>query len=259
MKIAVITGASSGIGKQFAVTLKNNYDVDEVWLIARNLSRLEDTAGRCGVPARVFSVDLSDLNAYGEYTNALDEIKPDVAVLINCSGFGKFAAVDDTPLSDNLNMIDLNCKAVVAMTQITLPYMHENAQIINVASVAAYQPIPYINVYGATKSFVLNFSRALNRELKNRKIGVTAVCPFWTKTAFFDRAVESGKDAVVKKYTVLYDADKVVAKAYKDAAKRKDVSIYGSKARFQCFLTKILPHKLVMNVWLSQQKLKNRK
>lgn len=259
MKIAVITGASSGIGRQFALTLKNNFDVDEVWLIARNRARLEDTAGRCGIPARVFSVDLSDLGAYGEYTSALDETKPDVAVLVNCSGFGKFAAVTDTPLSDNLNMIDLNCKAVVAMTQITLPYMRENARIINVASVAAYQPIPYINVYGATKSFVLNFSRALNQELKNRKISVTAVCPFWTKTAFFDRAIENEKDAVVKKYTVLYDADKVVAKAYKDAAKRKEVSIYGAKARFQCFLTKILPHKLVMNVWLSQQKLKNRR
>lgn len=258
MKIAVITGASSGIGKQFALTLKNNFDVDEIWLIARNRPRLEQTAENCGLAARIFSMDLSDTGAYTQYAEALEQTKPDVAVLINCSGFGKFEAFTDTSLGDNLNMIDLNCKAVVAMTQLTLPYMNKNARIINVASVAAYQPIPYINIYGATKSFVLSFSRALNRELKKRGISVTAVCPFWTKTAFFDRAVNRNDDAVVKKYAVLYDADKVVARAYKDALKRKEISIYGAKARFQCFLTKILPHSLVMNVWISQQKLKNR-
>lgn len=259
MRIAVITGASSGMGKQFALKLKDNFSVDEVWLIARNRDRLNQTAENCGIPAKVFSMDLGDTNAYFEYINALKENNPDVALLVNCSGFGKFAAFCDTPMQDNLNMIDINCKALTAMTQLTLPYMHEGAKIVNVASVAAYQPIPYINVYAATKSYVLFFSRALNRELKSRKISVTAICPFWTKTTFFDRAInKDDKDVIVKKYAVLYDPEKVVDKAYKDVARGKEISIYGSYARFQCFLTKILPHKFVMNVWLSQQKLKNR-
>ena len=259
MKIAVITGASSGIGKQFALKLKENFSVDELWLIARNEQRLNQTAAECGLPCRVFSIDLGDINAYSPYTDALKASDADVVALINCSGFGKFAAFCDTPIADNLNMIDVNCKALTAMAQLTLPYMREGAKIINVASVAAYQPIPYINVYAATKSYVLSFSRALNRELKMRKIGVTAVCPFWTKTAFFDRAIDKNdENVVVKKYAVLYNPDDVVKKAYKDALKGKEISIYGAYARVQCFLTKILPHKLVMNVWLNQQKLKNR-
>ena len=254
MKIAVITGASSGIGKQFALQIKDKCEFDEVWLIARNQQRLDETASQMGVPCRTFSVDLTDSDQLKPFTDALEAEKPEITMLINCSGFGKFEAFMDTPIEESLNMVDLNCKAVIAMAYYCIPYMNEGAKILNVASVAAYQPIPYINVYAATKGFVFYFSRALNRELKSKKISVTAVCPFWTKTAFFDRAIK--KEGVVKKYAVMYDPKDVVKKAYKDALKRKDVSIYGKYAKFQCLLTKLVPHKTVMNVWLNQQKLK---
>lgn len=256
MRIAVITGASSGIGKQFALQIEGKIEIDEVWLIARDMVRLQETAEFLSVKTRVFSIDLTNFNAYNDYESALKECAPEVAMLINCSGFGKFEAFTDTPLSVNLNMVDLNCKAVISMCQLTLPYMNKNSKIINVASVAAYQPIPYINVYAATKAFVLYFSRALNLELKSRAISVTAVCPFWTKTAFFERAIDDEKKRVVKKYAVMYDPKDVVKKAYKDALKNKEISIYGKYAKFQCFLTKIVPHKTVMNIWLKQQKLK---
>ena len=178
----------------------------------------------------------------------------DVSLLMNCSGFGKFSAVLDTPLEVNLNMTDLNCQAVVAMCQLTVPYMPRGGQIINIASVAAFQPIPYIDIYGATKAFVLSFSRALNRELRKQGIGVMAVCPFWTKTAFFDRAVTSG-ERVVKKYIAMYDPDDIVRRTWRDAKRGKDVCKYGFVARVQAALTKILPHSLVMNVWMKQQRL----
>lgn len=258
MKIAVITGASSGIGKQFALQLKHHFDVDEAWLIARNKDRLDEVAQNIGVPARIFCMDLTNKDDYAEYTEALKTLSPDVAVLINCSGFGKFDAFTDTSPEDALGMIDLNCKALTNMTALTLPFAGKGARIVNVASVAAYQPVPYIAVYAASKSYVLSFSRALNRELKSRGVSVTAVCPFWTKTAFFDRAVNKNDAPVVKKYVALYDPEKVVARACKDAVRRREISIYGAKARLQCFLTKILPHSLVMNVWLSQQKLNKR-
>ncbi len=256
MKIAVITGASSGIGKQFALQLNGKSDIDEVWLIARDIARLQETADCLPYKTRIFSIDLTDFDAYNEYESALKECSAEIVMLINCSGFGKFEAFTDTPLSVNLNMVDLNCKAVIAMCQLSLPYMKKGSRIINVASVAAYQPIPYINVYAATKVFVLNFSRALKLELKPQGIGVTAVCPFWTKTAFFSRAVDSEKKNIVKKYAVMYDPADVVRVAYKDAMKNKEISIYGKYAKFQCFLTKIIPHKTVMNIWLKQQKLK---
>ena len=179
-----------------------------------------------------------------------------VGLLMNCSGYGKFSAVLDTPLAVNLNMTDLNCQAVVAMCQLTAPYMPSGSQIINIASVAAFQPIPYIDIYGATKAFVLSFSRALNRELRSRGIGVMAVCPFWTKTAFFDRAIREGEQPIVKKYVAMYDVEDIVTRAWRDAKRGKDVCKYGFIARAQAGLAKILPHSLVMDVWMKQQELR---
>ena len=185
----------------------------------------------------------------------LEQERPRVALLINASGFGKFRAVMDTPLEVNLNMVDLNCKAVMALCQLTVPYMPSGSQIINIASVAAFQPIPYINVYGATKALVLHYSRALNRELKKQGVHVMAVCPFWTKTEFFDRAVASDEKPVVKKYIAMYKPEEIVAQAWKDAKKGKDMSKCGFKARLQALGVKILPHSMVMDTWLRQQEL----
>lgn len=153
-------------------------------------------------------------------------------------------------------MVDLNCKAVMAMCQNSIPYMQKGAKIINIASVAAFQPIPYINVYGATKAFVLSYSRALNRELRSRGISITAVCPFWTKTEFFNRAIEREENAVVKKYVAMYVPEQIVKRAWRDAERGRDVSKYGFVARFQMLLAKILPHSFVMSYWMHQQKLK---
>ena len=124
-----------------------------------------------------------------------------------------------------------------------------------IAAVAAFQPIPCINVYAATKAFVLYFSRALNRELKKRGITVTAVCPFWTKTEFFNRAVSAQSDAVVKKYTAMYRPEQIVTRAGRDAKRGKDVSNFGFVARAQAGLCKLLPHSLIMTIWQKQQKL----
>lgn len=256
MKIAIVTGASSGIGKTFCQMLKNYFTFDEIWVIARRLDRLEELKKELPFKVKTISMDLSIGQSFEQLKSLLEEEKPQVELLINCSGFGRFEKSTDTDLATNLNMIDLNCKAVVSSCTVVLPYMSMGARIINIASVAALQPIPYINVYGATKAFVLSYSRALNRELKDKKISVTAVCPFWTKTEFFDRAVSKDKNPVVKKYVAMYKPEQIVKRAYRDAIKRKDVSFYGFKARGQALLVKLLPHSIVMNVWLNQQKLK---
>lgn len=101
---------------------------------------------------------------------------------------------------------------------------------------------------------MLSFSRALNRELRRQGVGVMAVCPFWTKTAFFDRAVTGG-EAIVKKYAAMYDPDDIVRRTWRDAKRGRDVCKYGFVARGQAALTKLLPHSLVMDVWMKQQKL----
>lgn len=254
-KIAIITGASSGMGKVFAETI-NTYDTfDEVWVIARRLDRLESLQETVPFPVRPIALDLTDRESFRHYAELLENAQANVQLLVNCSGYGKFQAACDTPLSHNLNMVDLNCEALMAMCQLTIPYMHAGAQIINIASVAACQPVPYIGVYAASKAFVLSYSRALNRELDDKDISVMAVCPFWTKTEFFDHAVIDGEKPVVKKYAAMYEPQQIVARAWRDAKRGKDVSKFGFIARAQMALVKFLPHSLIMDIWLSQQKL----
>ncbi len=254
-KIAVITGASSGMGRRFAETVDRFDSFDEIWAIARREDRLEELKSTAPFPVRPVPMDLSEEASYERYAAMLQAEPVRVGLLVNASGFGKFNAVMESPLETNLNMVDLNCKALMALCQLTVPYMPSGSHIINMASVAAYQPIPYINVYAASKALVLSYSRALNRELKDRGIRVTAVCLFWTKTEFFDRAVNEEKPKVVKKYIAMYDPADIVERAWRDAKKGKDMSRYGFIARGQGMLVKLLPHKMVMDAWQRQQDL----
>ena len=253
-KIAIITGASSGIGKEFALKLNTYDNFDEVWVIARNLDKLNELKGQIPFPIKPISLDLSKMESIEQFSQILKEENPCVSLLINCSGYGKFQKSTHS-IDDSMNMVDLICKALMGLCLNSIPYMIKGSKIINIASVAAYQPIPYINVYAATKTFVMYFSRALNSELKSDGIGVMAVCPFWTKTAFFDRAVLDG-EPIVKKYVAMYNPEDIVKRAYKDLKRGKDVSMFGFKAKAQTLLVKLLPHSLVMKIWKKQQKLK---
>lgn len=115
-KIAVITGASSGMGRRFAETLQEFGTYDEIWAIARRADRLEELKNHTAFPVRAIALDLSDAASYETYAALLQEEQPEVGLLINASGFGKFCAVMDTPLDVNLNMVDLNGKAVMALS-----------------------------------------------------------------------------------------------------------------------------------------------
>jgi len=251
MRIAVITGASSGMGREFVKQIDACESFDEIWVIARRMDRLEALVSECKNKIRPISLDLMKQESFDEYQNLLKTEKPDVAVLVNGSGFGRFGAFTDINLKTQLDMIDLNDKALVAMTYITLPYMKEGGKIYQIDSLSSFQPVPYIGVYGATKAFVLSFSRALNVELKKRKIRVMAICPGWVRTEFFDHAVT---DNTITYYNRYYDADEVVERAIKDMKKGKDVSVCGFPVRMQVRLTKLLPHKLIMKIWCKQQK-----
>lgn len=259
--ICVITGASSGIGREFftEIIADRDYKFDEIWVIARGADKLEELRSLTDIPVRALALDLSSEASYESYRQALEEEKPRIRLFVNCSGFGKFESTRKIGLDANINMIDLNVKATVALDLISIDYMEAGDGIINVASVAAYQPIPYINVYGATKSFVLNFTRALGVEMKPYGIRTMAVCPFWTKTKFFDRAIKADEDPVVKKYAVMYDPTEIAKRAIKDYKKGKSVSMYGVVSKLQVFAVKLMPATVTMKVWLAQQKLKGRK
>lgn len=252
--IAIVTGASSGIGKEFFLSLLDK-NLDEIWVVARREKELLALQNLTEIPLRVFALDLSKENAVEPVKTALNGDEYTVKHLICASGFGRFSATKDDESAVLENMVDLNCRSIVSMTHAVYPYLTKDSLVMLVASVASFQPIPYVATYGASKAFVLSYGRALNVELKKDKgARVLCVCPFWTKTAFFDRA-KSDK-SIVKKYVAMYTPSQIVKRAWKDAKKkRKDVSVYGFKAKFQAFLVKVLPHRLVMRVWCRQQKL----
>ena len=233
MRIAVITGASSGMGRDFVRQLSQSESFDEIWVIARRLERLEELRQEISAPLRPIGLDLTKRECIEEYDELLKKEAPSVAVLVNAAGFGYFKEFTDAPLNGYYDMIALNDSAVVGMTYSTLPFMVEGSKSYNICSVAAFQPTPYINVYSATKSFALSFTRALNVELAPKGIKALAVCPYWTKTEFFDTA---RTDDTISYYQCYYESKDVVARAIKDMRTKKDVSVYGGTARMNRFL-----------------------
>jgi len=218
--IAIVTGASSGMGREFVRELDKE-NLDEIWAIGLDKELLEKVVSESKTKIIPLNLDLTEEESFVAIRQMLDSEHPNVKYLMACAGFGKFGRWDEICINQTTKMIDLNCKAVVQTIQYTLPYMKEGSKIGVIASVAGFQPIPYINVYAATKAFVISYCRALNIELKNRNISVTCICPYWTKTNFFDVAVATKAKDVVTKYEVMYDPAKVIAKAMKDIKKSK--------------------------------------
>ena len=181
MKIAIVTGASSGMGREFVLQLTQYITPDEIWVIARRQAALETLQAQSPVPIRPVPLDLGDPDSFTAYRKLLKEENPEVRLLINAAGFGKFGSYANILPEEDCAMIDLNCKALVLMTRLTLPYMGKNSHIVQLDSLSAFQPVPYITTYGATKAFVLSYSRAMNRELKSAGIRVMAVSPAGSK------------------------------------------------------------------------------
>lgn len=254
MNIAVVTGASSGMGKEFVKQLSQYVSVEEIWVIARRKEALEALQAVCPVKVRPVPLDLGNAESFQEYAALLASEKPAVQLLVNAAGFGKFGAYRNIPVEDECSMIDLNCKALVLMTRLTLPYMPKGSHILQLDSLSAFQPVPYITTYGATKAFVLSYSRAMNQELKGAGVRMMAMNPGWVKTEFFNHAFQTN-GSEVQYFNRLYEAAEVVATGLHDLYKtKKDVSIHGLPVRNQVRLVKLLPHSLVMKTWLNQQK-----
>ncbi len=250
MNIAVITGASSGMGRDFVKAIDKAYDLDELWVIARRAERLESLRSECRTPIRAFSRDLSAPESLHAYKTLLEAEKPNIRLLVNAAGYGLFGACEEMDVCNQLGIVTLNDSALSAMCLYSLPYMQRGDAIINLGSNSSWQPVPYMTVYAASKAYVLSFSRALGRELKAKGIHVMCVCPGWIKTEFFDRAKH---DDTIRYFDRWYTSEQVVEKAMKDLKKKKTVSILGLPVRMQVRLVKLLPVNMVMNTWCRQQ------
>lgn len=244
MKIAVVTGASSGLGREFVKQISEKYKtIDEIWVIARRAERLAQLSQDIkNVTIRPIVCDITNSSELLVYRNMLQKYAPSVRILVNAAGYGKLGHVDELPETESVGMCDLNCAALTRMTIISMPYMQNGkANIINIASAAAFMPQPSFAVYAATKSYVLSFSTALGRELKGKGIAVTAVCPGPVATEFFDVAETYHKSAFYKRM-LRAKPERVVALALRDAYHGANISVYGVTMKLFHVLSKLLPH-----------------
>jgi uncharacterized protein len=248
---ALITGASKGIGKQIAVELaKKKFDL---LLIARSASQLEDVAkeikGKYDVKIDVLAEDLSVPNAAQNVLRWVEQKGYEIAVLVNNAGYGSAGEFHSYTLEQNRDMMNLNMITLSEMCQVFLPMLKRNSQayILNIASSTAYQAIPRMALYAATKVFVLNFSRALKYELKDTSVSVTCICPGATDTNFNDRASipEKARKAAEK---VVMSPEEVAKISVDSMFAGKTEVIPGVVNKLGAFLAWLAPKALIEKV-----------
>jgi uncharacterized protein len=248
-KTVLITGASSGIGLEFArLFAKDGY---HLVLNARNQSRLQEIANelttKYGVKVTVAAKDLSNPESTDELTSELASAGIQVDVLINNAGFAAYGPFNETSWKEEHDMIQVNIMALTALTKQLLPGMIKRnyGKILNVASTAAFQPGPLMAVYYATKAYVLSFSEAVNYELRNTNVSVTALCPGATATNFEKRAnLESSRLF----QSGAMNARDVAIEGYKALMEEKSLEIPGFKNKALTNLVRFLPRKSVLKI-----------
>jgi hypothetical protein len=247
MKTAIITGASAGLGVEFVKQLQENFpEVESVWLVARRVDRLEQVASQIsGIEVRLLPLDLCDSSSFEALHIALDKVQPEVTLLVNNAGCGYLANLGESSTADQTRMVDLNIRALTAVSNEVIPYMIAGSNIINVSSIASFCPNPRMTVYSSSKAYVSAFTRGLSDELREREIGVTAVCPGPMKTEFLDAGGITGNSKMFE--TLPYcDPQKVVAGVYSAAKAGKVMYTPRAFFKFYRFVAKILPHALVV-------------
>lgn len=244
-KIAIVTGASGGIGKEFTKLLIKE-DIDEIWAIGRNEEKLIALRKELGNKIITISKDLSKTEEIVSIEKILEKEKPIIKFLINNAGLAKMGKYSDFKVGEIEDTIKLNCSAVVILCTLCIPYMKKESKILNISSASSFQPLPYINLYGATKVFERAYSRALNMELKSTGISATAVCPSWVDTDLLAKEINGKK----VKFPGLVSPEKVAIKALKDAKRGKDMSVCTFYVKYLHILAKILPQKLIMAMWI---------
>lgn len=246
MRIAVVTGASSGIGEEFCRALDSE-GLGCIWLVARRADRLEAVSDSLDTPCRVVPADLSTTEGVREFTGLVERERPEIAFLVNCAGYGRFGRTWEVSSEDTVSMISLNATALAEVTRACVPFMTRGSCVIEACSASAYLPLPELNVYSATKAFVKSFCDGLRIELRGTGISVLEVSPGWVETDFIQLSVSGGKvpDKVFR-HTVTREA--VVRQAMADLRRGRRRSVCGGYNRLQVFVCRHLP-SVALRVW----------
>ena len=243
--IAIVTGASSGMGREFVRQIAESYrSISEIWVIARReqaLLTLQEEL-KDNTTIRTLPMDLAEKDACAELAALLKKEKPVIRILVNSAGLGHAGKLETQDVDQILNMIDVNCRALTAVTMTCLPYFRKGSRILQMDSGSAFLPQPGFAAYAASKAYVLSLSRALKEELRSRQISVTAVCPGPVKTDFF---AAGGIKLNPVKRLFLIKPERVVRKALFDAEKGKAVSISGGSMKLVRAASGVLPQGLM--------------
>lgn len=256
MKIAVVTGASSGLGREYVRQLdllnqkKKNQLFDEIWVIARRKERLLAMQREVKTSLRVLALDLTETESVQEYKQQLEQEKPVIRLLICSAGFGRVGSYADISLEDCDNMIHLNCRAAVDVTQVSIPYMRKGSRIAEICSMVGFLPLSYMNIYAASKAFLLRYSRALRVELKEKGILVTAVCPYWVKdTEFIEKSKKSRYAGYVNFYKGAGTTEKSVKKSLHAIYRGRAVSTPSPVSKIMRIVAAFLPDTVLLWGW----------
>lgn len=244
-KIAIITGASGGIGQAFVQELIKE-TLDEIWVVGRNEQHLLELKDKFGDKIKPICKDLTNSSDITSFSNLLKERNVLLCWLINNASIARMDASREFTSLEIEQTIDLNCKAPVMLSNICIPYMKNGSKILNISSASSFQPVPYINLYASTKAFERNYSRALHAELAPYGITVTAVCPSWVDTTMLTKEINGKK----VHFPGIVNAKRVALTAIKDAKKGKDMSICSFYVKCQHINVKLFPQKLTMKFWL---------
>lgn len=249
MRIGIITGASSGLGWAYARHVDKILELDELWLIARREERLVALAEELETDCRILALDLTEEESILTLRRTLEEERPQVELLVSAAGFGKFGRAEDLSLEETGDMISLNCRAAAEVTRVCIPYLHRGSRVLEVASCAAFQPLPAMGVYAATKAFVLHYTRALREELSPRGVLVTAVCPYWIKTEFMAVARDTANPEAVRHTPLAMRPEAVAAWSLTMNGLGRPVVTCGPIPAVMRLGGKLLPARVPMALW----------
>lgn len=249
MRLAILTGASAGLGRDYLKLLAADPSLDRIWIIARREDRLqrlcEQYPDKDIVP---LALDLTDERSFALLRQKLEEEKPDLRLLINNAGCGTVGDFAEMDLSSQTRMVDLNVRGMTAVANLALPYMAEGAAMLNVCSIASFAPNTRMAVYCSTKAYVLQFSKTLKRELKGRGINVCAACPGPMNTEFFQAGGIIGRSHALEKGLPRCQPDKVARGSLRAAKAGRGIYTPTLIYKVYRLLCKILPHGMVMYV-----------
>lgn len=247
MKTAIITGASSGLGQEFVRQIGDVFpEIECYWLIARRADRLEELAAALeGKTVVCLPLDLCDTMSFMVLQQKLTEEQPEIALLVNNAGCGYLGRIGEVETATQTRMVDLNMRALTAITNMTVPYMAPGSRILNVSSIASFCPNPRMTVYSSTKAYVSSFTIGIAEELRPKGITATAVCPGPMKTEFLDLGNITGNSRMFE--TLPYCEQVKVAGGALRAA-RAGQTIYTPKLfyKFYRVLAKVTPVKLMV-------------